>query len=117
MRIMKSKTESEPSQVLFIEFATSEHYEGLKPFAFVTSDDCRYDVEYDSRDEILVYNLCGFGKCYPVCYLEQSQHQYWMSEGIIVTKNGGEPALPENRVELPEEYQGRFDEWPDMVEA
>lgn len=104
-------------RVLFIEFATSEHYEGLKPFSFVTDDDCRYDVKYDPRDGALVYNCSGFGRCYPVCYLEQSKHPYWSDEGIVVTKNSGEPAPPENRVkELPVEYQGRFDEWPDMVE-
>lgn len=113
---MKPKTEA-PERVLFIEFTTSEHYEGLKPFAFVTSDDCRYDVEYDSRDGALVYDCCGANQCYPVCYLEGCEHQYWAAENITVVTNSGEPAPPENRVALPVEYQGRFDEWPDMVDG
>lgn len=112
---MKSKTKAS-GRVLFIEFATSDHYEGLKPFAFVTSDDRRYDVDYDPEDGTLVYHCCAFNKCYPTCYLEHIGHRYWADEGIVVTENGGKPAPPGNRVELPEEYQGRFDKWPDMVE-
>lgn len=102
-------------RVLFIEFATSEHYEGLKPAAFVTSDDRRYDVDYDPKNEVLVYHQCAYGQSYPFCYLENAKHKYWADKGIIVVTNSGKPAPPENRVDLPEEYKGRFDEWPDMV--
>jgi len=112
---VKPKTET-PERVLFIEFATSEYYEGLKPFAFATSGNRRYDVDYDPRNEVLVYRCCAYGRFYPFCYLENAKHQYWADEDIIIVTNSGKTAPPENRVGLPEEYKGRFDEWPDMVE-
>lgn len=118
---MKSKIKSEPGQVLFIEFATSPRYEGLKPFAFATSDNRRYDVDYDPKNDVLVHRCCAYGRFYPFCYLENAEHQYWAREDIIVTKNNGQPASPENRIDLPEEYceyrEGKFYEWPGMVEA
>lgn len=100
-------------RVLFVEFATGEH---LKPFAFVTSGDRRYDVDY-AQDGTLVYHQCAYGRCYPICYLENTKHRYWAAESITVVTNSGEPAPTENRVlELPVEFWSRFDEWPDMVE-
>lgn len=121
---MKSATKATkaPERVLFIEFAICGYYEGLKPFAFVTSNDYRYDVDYDSKNEMLVYHQCAYGQCYPVCYLENAEHKYWASENITVVTNSGEPAPTENKIELPSEgiweYRGgKFYEWPDMVES
>jgi len=111
----------EAVQVLFIEFAVSKYYEGLKPFAFATSDDRRYDVDYDPNNELLVYHCCAVGRFYPFCYLENANHKYWADENIVVVTNSGKPAPSENRIELPQEYLeywgDEFFKWPDMVEA
>jgi hypothetical protein len=97
--------------VVFIEFLDG------KPFALVTADDHRYDVDYDVHDDLSQYHLCGFGKCYPICYLEHSDHEYWAAPGIVVTKNDGDPAPPENRIECPVIYRdSAYHQWPNMFE-
>jgi len=112
---MKPRTDT-PERVLFIEFATGDRHERLRPFAFVTSDNRRYDVNY-VQDGTLVYHLSALGRRCSICYLENAEHQYWAAENITVVTNSSEPAPPESRVlELPVEFWGRFDEWPDMME-
>lgn len=97
------------ANIVFIEFANEV------PFAVVTDDDLRYDVDFYGGT--LHYHCCAAGGCFDLAYLEGSDHKYWAADGIQVVLGDGVPAPPENRLaDIDPKYKAPLDEWPDATE-